>query len=279
MAQAAAPGRITGKTRIMFILGDPVAHIVGTALFNEHFREIGLDAAASPIHIAAADLALFLDALPKMRNVAGTGVTIPHKIAVVPHLDRLTPRARRIGAVNFVRCEANGTLVGDNLDGIGFVAGLARNGIAVAGKRVLQAGAGGVGRAIAFAVAEAGAAHQVIANRTPDKARALAEEVGMAFPACRCAPGPARSKGFDIVVNATSLGMHAGDRLPIDTTGLAPPCTVAEVVMTPEIIPLLAEGRSRKCTIIGGKEMLLEQLQLAVEFLFVKRTIGAAEPS
>ncbi len=262
------PERVTGKTRIMFIIGDPVAHIVGTAVFNDHFRAVGLDAACSPLHIAPADLPLFLDVLRKMRNVAGTGVTIPHKIAVRAHLDRLTPRAERIGAVNFVRREADGTLVGDNVDGVGFVSGLRRNGIAVAGMRVLVAGAGGVGRAIAFAIAEAGAAELVIANRSADKARALAGQVQTAFPTCRCHFGPASAGAFNLVVNATSLGMHAGDPLPIDLTDMMNTCAVAEVVMTPEITPFLAEAQCRGCAVVGGKAMLLEQMQLATDFLF-----------
>ena len=268
--------RITGQTRIMFIVGDPVAHIVGTALFNDHFRQIGLDAVCLPIQIAPADLVLYLAAVRKIDNLVGTGVTIPHKIAVGDHLDHLTPRARLVGAVNFVKREAGGRLLGDNADGVGFVAGLARHGIVVAGKRVLQAGAGGVGRAIAFALAEAGAAELVIANRTPDKAMALAEAVEAAFQTCRCTPGPARASGFDLIVNATSLGMRHGDPLPVDVTDLAPSCAVAEVIMTPKITALLSAAQGMNCTIIHGRAMLLEQLQLATDLLFTHSRSDAA---
>lgn len=262
-------GHITGRTKIMFILGDPVAHIVGTALFNQHFRERGLDASAFPLQVSRDDLAALVAVIRKLKNVAGFGVTIPHKIGIVNLLDRCTRRAELVGAANFVRREADGDLVGDNVDGVGFIAGLARNGIEVAGKRVLQTGAGGVGRAIAFALAEAGAADLVIANRTPGKAESLVENIRPAFPRCRCTVGPARASGFDLVVNATSLGMHEGDALPVDVEGLAPPCVVAEVIMAPETTPLLAEAARRGCPVVAGREMLLEQLRLATGFLAI----------
>ncbi len=190
MTDSAAAKQITGKTKIMFILGDPVAHIRGTALLNEHFSRIGLDAAASPLHVAPADLGTIVGAIRKMRNVAGFGVTLPHKIEVLRYLDVTTERAAQVGAVNFVRRAADGGLTGDNVDGIGFVAGLARNGIAVQGQRVLQIGAGGAGRAIAFALAEAGAGEILIANRSLEKARLLAEAVRPPFPAAAAPPVP-----------------------------------------------------------------------------------------
>jgi hypothetical protein len=132
MTDSLVPKQITGKTKIMFILGDPVAHIRGTALFNEHFLRSGLDAASSPLQVAPADLGTIVGAIRKMRNVAGFGVTLPHKIEVLRHLDATTERAAQVGAVNFVRRSADGQLTGDNVDGIGFAAGLARNGIAPA---------------------------------------------------------------------------------------------------------------------------------------------------
>ncbi|MFI5018974.1 MAG: shikimate dehydrogenase family protein, partial [Dongiales bacterium] len=211
MTDSPAPKQITGKTKIMFILGDPVAHIRGTALFNEHFARNGIDAASSPLQVAPADLGTIVGAIRKLRNVAGFGVTLPHKIEVLRHLDATTERAAQVGAVNFVRRSPDGQLTGDNVDGIGFVAGLARNGIAVKGQRVQQIGAGGAGRAIAFALAEAGAGEILLANRSLEKARLLAEAVQAAFPHCRCAAGPADVARADLVANTTSVGMHDGD--------------------------------------------------------------------
>ena len=269
MTDSAAAKQITGKTKIMFILGDPVAHIRGTALLNEHFSRIGLDAAASPLHVAPADLGTIVGAIRKMRNVAGFGVTLPHKIEVLRHLDATTERAAQVGAVNFVRRAADGGLTGDNVDGIGFVAGLARNGIAVQGQRVLQIGAGGAGRAIAFALAEAGAGEILIANRSLEKARLLAEAVEAAFPRCRCAAGPADAARADLVVNTTSVGMHEGDPLPVDIARLPASVVVADVIMAPETTPLLEQAMRQGCRIVRGKEMMMDQLRLVTAFFAI----------
>jgi shikimate dehydrogenase len=267
MADIVTPTPITGRTRIMFILADPVAHVRGTALFNAHFQQRGLDAAVSPLHVRPADLGVVVAAIRRMENVAGFGVTIPHKIEVLKHIDSCSARAERVGAANFVRRESDGALAGDNVDGIGFVAGLARNGFDVAGKKVLQIGAGGAGRAIAFALAEAGAAEIAIANRSAQKARLLAEAVQAAVPSCRCRVSPPEASGVELVVNATSLGMHDGDPLPADLSRLASGAVVADVVMTPETTSLLAQAAERGCRIVRGREMLMDQLRLATAFL------------
>ncbi len=267
MSESAVPHRITGKTKLLFILGDPVAHIVGSALFNEHYRRNGIDAVISPLHVLGEDLGMILGAMRRMRNLAGFGVTIPHKIPVMAHLDRTMPRARHVGAANFVRREPDGTLVGDNVDGLGFVAGLASSGVGVAGRRVLQIGAGGAGRAIAFALAEAGAAELRIANRSAEKARLLAEAVQAAYPDCRCSSGAPGTTNVDLVVNTTSVGMRPGDPLPVDIQSLGPPVAVADVIMTPETTPLLVQAAAQGCAIVRGKEMLINQMRLATDFL------------
>lgn len=259
--------RITGKTRILFILGDPVAHIIGSALLNEHFVGRGIDAAVSPLHVAPEDLPRMLDMLRRLRNVAGFGVTIPHKIAVIGLLDSVGERGRQVGAVNFVRRNPDGTLHGDNIDGLGFVGGLAEAGVTISGARVLQAGAGGAGRAIAFAMAEAGAAELTITNRSADKARALAEAVARAYPACRVRAGDGDPASCDIAINTTSLGMKAGDALPLDSTRLKPCAVAAEVVMTPEVTPFLAAATARGCRTVGGKAMLLAQMRAASDLV------------
>jgi shikimate dehydrogenase len=263
-----AERRITGRTKVFLLLADPVAHVVGTAIMNAHFAAVGIDFSASPAHVAAADLPTMLAAARIMRNVVGLGITIPHKIAILPLLDEVGARGRAVGAVNFVRREPDGRLVGDNIDGVGFVAGLARRGIDVAGRRVLQAGAGGVGRAIAFALAEAGAAELVIVNRDAGKGAALATAVSAAFPACRARAEAAGDAGAaDIVVNATALGMKPGDPLPLDLAGIRPQAVVAEVVMTPAETPVLAEAARHGCRTVPGRAMLDEQMVLLQAFL------------
>lgn len=259
--------RITGKTRILFILGDPVAHIIGSSLLNEHFAERSIDAAVSPLHVAPGDLPRAIDMLRRLHNVAGFGVTIPHKIAVIPLLDSVGEGGRQVGAVNFVRRNPDGTLHGDNIDGLGFTGGLVAAGVTIRGARVLQAGAGGAGRAIAFAMAEAGAADLTIANRSPDKARELAEAVSHAYPSCRTRAGNGDPAACDIAINTTSLGMKSGDALPMPTDQLPEGAVAAEVVMTPEVTPFLAAAAARGCRTVGGKAMLLAQLRAASDLV------------
>ena len=266
--------RITGKTHVLFTLGDPIAQIIGTALLTEHLAARGVDAAVAPLHVAPEDLPATIDCLRRLKNVPGFGLTIPHKIAVMDLLDEISARARLVGAVNYVRRNPDGSLYGDNIDGLGFVGGLRKAGVAVDGKRVLQAGAGGAGRAIAFAMAEAGAIHLTVTNRTHDRAAELAAAVGAAYPGCSTQAGGDDPTGFDIVINTTSLGMKAGDGvakagngLPIDVARMAPGCVAAEVVMTPEMTPFLAAAAARGCVIVLGKEMLLAQLEAARELV------------
>jgi shikimate dehydrogenase len=259
--------RITGRTRILFILADPVAHVMGSAYFNDWFSAHGVDAAVSPLHVAPDDLGSVVNAIRRMRNVAGFGVTIPHKIAVRGFLDEVSGRGALIGAVNFVRRDEDGRLSGDNIDGVGFLAGLARSGVAVAGKRVLQLGAGGAGRAIAFALAGAGAARLTIANRSQDKAAALASSVRAAVPACQCMAGDADPRGADLVVNTTSVGLRSDQSPLADPSVLHPGTTVADIIMAPETTRLLTDALARGCRVVRGRDMLEGQIALCARFM------------
>jgi shikimate dehydrogenase len=259
--------KITGKTGLLFMLADPVEHVVGTDMLNRRFAADGLDVAMSPLHVKPADLQAVVASTRLIANVIGFGVTIPHKIAIVPLLDHTTERAARVGSVNFVRRNSDGTLTGDNLDGAGFIDGLAHSGIRVRGQRVLQLGAGGAGRAVAFAIAEAGATLLVIHNRSSGKAEALAADVAAAYTNCTTRAGPAQVQGFDLVVNTTSVGMHIGDPLLVDLSQLPPGCSVAEIIMSPEMTPLLLAAQARGCRIGLGKFMLAEQYKLVKDLL------------
>lgn len=252
---------ISGKTKIMFILADPVAHIRGSIVLTRELRAMGHDIAISPLHVKAADLERTVQAIRGFQNVVGFGITIPHKIAVAALIDELLPQAKLVGSVNFVRREAAGRLVGDNLDGAGFVDGAKESGIDFKGKRVLQIGAGGAGRSIAFSLAGAGARALGIHNRTESKARDLAAAVHKAFPACEAFAAPADATGFDAVVNSSASGMKPEDELVIDPAVLTPQMTVSEIIMAPEMTPLLLAAQQRGCKISLGKTMLMNQVK------------------
>ena len=259
---------VTGHTRVMFILADPVAHIVGTHVLNAAFAARGFDVVVVPLQVRPEDLPVALDMIRRTENVAGAGITIPHKIAAMPFVDTLTETARDVGAVNFIRREPDGGLSGTNVDGAGFIAGLAANGVQVEGLRVVQFGAGGVGRSIAYALARAGAAELHIANRDGNRAATLAAEVRVTVPDCKVrASGIKSLSGFDLVVNTTALGMAPQDPLPHDLTGLGRRAVVAEVVMRPARTRFLDRAEAIGCRTIPGLAMMEPQAALVADFM------------
>jgi shikimate dehydrogenase len=192
---------------------------------------------------------------------------MPHKSAIVPLLDEVAPEARDVGACNVVRRDAGGRLAGTMLDGEGFVAGLRRAGLDVAGKRVFLAGAGGAAAGIAFALAKHGAGSLSIHNRTLARAEALGARVRVAWPRLRVATAGPDPTGHDLVVNATSLGMRPGDPLPLDAAGLTPGMVAAEVVIAAEPTPFLAAAARRGCAVHPGLPMLEAQIELMLDFM------------
>ncbi|MDQ4137093.1 MAG: shikimate dehydrogenase, partial [Pseudomonadota bacterium] len=158
-ALAASPAsgwEITGSTRVFGILADPIEHVRTPQALNALMRERGVDGVMVPFHAGADDLAAVAAGLRRLRSFRGMIVTVPHKTAMLGLCDAVSERARQVGAVNAVRREPDGRLVGDMFDGLGFVAGLRAAGIEPRGARAYIAGAGGAAKAIAFALVEAG---------------------------------------------------------------------------------------------------------------------------
>mgnify|MGYP001806496392 CR=1 FL=1 len=257
---------ITGRTRLLAILADPIVHVKAPPGINRIVAERGRDAVMVPLHVRPEDLRTVVDALRTTQNFDGAIVTVPHKSAVTAFCDDLSDQARAVGAANVIRRTADGRIVGDALDGPGFVGGLVAAGIAPAGLAAYLVGAGGAASAIAFALAKAGVARLTLANRSRDKAADLAVRVSAAFPSVTVTVGDRDPTGHDLIVNGTSLGMSPGDPLPLDIDGLSPSMIVAEVVMEPEITPLLAAAQRAGARIHLGRPMLAQQLSLMADF-------------
>jgi len=258
---------IAGATRVYLHLAHPSAHARTPQVMNAEFARRGVDAVAVSADVAPGDLGAFAGGLRGWRNLAGLSVTMPHKEALTAHVDELAGQAALIGAVNVVRREAGGRLVAANTDGQGFAIGLRGAGHQLSGRRVLLAGAGGAGRAVAFTVAAAGAASMTIANRTAARAERLASDVAAAYPAVAVAAGPPEPAGHDVVINATSLGMHPGDPLPVPAGRLAPGTLVCDIVTRPATTRFLREAAARDCVTHPGMPMLAGQVHLILEFL------------
>jgi shikimate dehydrogenase len=191
---------------------------------------------------------------------------MPHKVTSVALLDEVSISAKVAGACNAIRLDPGGRLVGDMFDGEGFVRGVLRKGRAVSGARVLVAGNGGVGSAIAASFAKAGVAELALFDAFAPMMNDLAERLRTHYPNLKVGVGSADPMGFDIVVNATPLGMKKDDPLPMDVTRIAPSTFVGEVVMKQEITPFLEAARARGCDYQVGTDMLFEQIPAYLEF-------------
>lgn len=258
---------ISGKTSLLCILADPIGQVRTPQLVNRLLQASGDDAVMVPVHVAPEHLAQMVHALRHTRNFRGMVVTVPHKMAMLPLCDALHDDAAAIGAVNVVRREGDGRLIGGMLDGKGFLHGLAQQGTQVRGSTVYMAGAGGAANAIAFALAQAGVARLTIANRSRARIDALAQRLTHSYPDVVVVPGTDDPGGHDIVINATSLGMAPGDALPLDASRLTRDQLVADIIMEPAETALLAHARARGCRLYGGFGMLEGQVAEMVAFI------------
>ena len=260
---------ITGTTRLYAIIGDPIAHVRTPMAFNDYFSARNIDAVCLPVQIGRDDLPRGWAGLKSIVNLDGFIVTAPHKAESAQLCDAVTGDGVHTRVVNTVRREANGTFTGTLLDGRGFVSGLISHGHEVKGRRFYMTGAGGAGTALAYALAHSGAAALTIHNRTRSKAENLVAGVGKAYPGCDVRLGTANASGHDIVVNATSLGLKPDDGHSFNLASADPSALVAEVVMKPDMTPLLIAAEKRGHAIHFGIHMLNGQLDLMMQFLGV----------
>ena len=257
---------IRGTTALIAHIGWPTHAFKAPMIYNPHFERAGIDAVVVPMGCRAEHYPAFLRALFTLENIRGALVTMPHKASTVPLLDVRSPAVEIAGACNAVRRDEDGRLVGDLFDGEGFVRGLRRKGCVVDGARALVVGAGGVGSAIAASLAQAGAATIGVFDARADAAEALAARLRSHYPALPVRTGASDPAGFDIVVNATPLGMTDGDAMPMDVARIASTTFVAEVVMKREMTPFLTAAADRGCRFQVGSDMLFEQIPAYLEF-------------
>jgi len=258
---------IQGSTILAGTVADPVLHVRAPESMGAWFAERGIDAVWLPFHVKPEGLAAFVEGARVLRNLAGFTVTMPHKQAIVPLLDEVSPRVTRCGAANLIRRQPDGRLIGDIADGIGFVAGLRVSAVKVAGRAVGLMGAGGAGTAIAWAVAEEAPASLAIADAEPARAERLAAAIAGAFPGVRVTCGWPDARAFDIAVNATPSGLHAGDALPFEPGDLRGDATVVEIIMKPPVTALMAKAAARGLKVVPGQRMLDGQLAIYARYL------------
>ena len=257
---------ISGKTTLIAHLGYPTESFKAPMIYNPWFDSKGIDAVVVPMGVKPDDYTAFVATLFKLSNIRGALVTMPHKIATMALVDEVTPTARIAGACNAILLRPDGTLLGDQFDGAGFVRGVERKGRPFKGTRVLVSGSGGVGSAIAASIAAAGAAELMLVDMSDAQAQALAGRLREHYPQLQVQTGSKDPAGFDVVVNATPLGMKPDDPLPFDVSRIAPSTFVGEVVMKSEYTPLLQAAKDKGCAIQVGTDMLFEMIPAYLEF-------------
>ena len=257
---------IRGSTTLIAHLGYPTEAFKSPQIYNPYFEQAGIDAVVVPMGVRTDDYPGVLASLFKLTNIRGALITMPHKVTTTGLLDELTPTALVVGACNAILRRPDGSLLGDMFDGAGFVRGVLRKGLVLKGARVLVVGSGGVGCAIAASLAGEGIAAIALFDTHGPSAEGLAQRLRHHYPQLRVSTGSTDPAGFDLVVNATPMGMNEGDPLPLDVARLAPSTFVGEVVMKAEMTAFLAAARARGCPVQVGSDMLFEQIPAYLEF-------------
>jgi len=258
----AQPARLSGKTRLAIVIGDPVRHSLSPIIHNAAFAACGLDWVFLACEVPEGRVPDALAGAVAL-GIEGLSVTMPHKAAVAAAVDELSPTARLLGAVNCVARHGD-RLVGHSTDGGGFVGALGDEaGWAPAGAGCAVLGAGGAARAVSLALADAGAAEVAVVNRTASNAVTAAALAGHRGRVAE----PGEIGGFDLVVNATPLGMsgHGGPPTPVDPVLLRPDQLLVDLVYEPAETALLAAARERGLRAFNGVRMLVHQAARAFE--------------
>ena len=266
--------RLSGRTRLVGLIGDPVGHSLSPAMHNAALQALGIDAAYVAMPVAPGNVG---DAIRGLRALGfvGTNVTIPHKLAVAELMDELTPQAATIGAVNTVKILPDGRLLGHNTDCEGAVRAVESAGAKLRGAHALILGAGGAARGVAAGCAFAGATSITIVNRTPEKAREVVEflrsKPAIASSIAWRAEGSADFRDWasaDVVFQMTSLGMGGNQEMPADPAEFNPRAFVLEGVYAPVETPFFRAAHAADLRVVDGLEMLMEQGAASFELWF-----------
>jgi shikimate dehydrogenase len=260
---------LSGATRLNIIVGDPIAQVKAPHGVSQTFADRGHDGILVPVRVASANLRDLLETATRIDNLDGIIVTVPHKFDCFKFCSTATDRSRLLGSVNIMRRRPEGGWHGDTFDGLGFVGAVRTNGRDPAGQRALLVGAGGAGSAIAMALVEAGVRSLAIHDNDVARRDQLIEKL-KTLGRSEISAGSADPSGFDLIANATPLGMKPGDPYPIDVTQLKPDMFVGCVITSPAVSPVVQAARSRGCPTSTGIEMYNALQDLMVDFLIAR---------
>jgi len=263
------PMRIDAQTRLCAVIGNPVEHSLSPAIHNAAFQAAGLNYVYTAFRVE--DVAACLAGMRALHGFRGMSVTIPHKMAVMAHLDEIEPMAQRVGSVNTITNDG-GRLIGATTDGPGTLRAFEEAGVSLDGKRVLFIGSGGAVRAVAFAVAELTRAESItVIGRTPARVAAIVDDVAAktAIPvkAANLATGLADAvANSHVLIQGTPIGMHPNPgETPVPKDLLGPHHVCFDMVYRPNKTRFIQEAETVGCATVLGIEMLLNQAVLQFE--------------
>ena len=259
----------SGNTDVFPVLGDPIAQVRSPAEISRIFAARGRDAIVVPMHTPPLALAGVLKALHLIQNVGGALITVPHKRDAFSLCLSKTERADFLGSVNVMRRTHNGWH-GDNTDGVGYLDGIERKGFNVDGRQALLIGCGGAGAAIAMEILRRGAVKLAIHDIDSARLDEVVRDLSKTFPG-RVVTGSTDPTGFDLVANATPMGMRSDDPQPIDVSRLEAWQFVACAITKPEISPLIEAARICGCATMTGVDMFDAQAETLADFLLGNR--------
>ncbi|MGL5445761.1 MAG: shikimate dehydrogenase family protein [Rhabdaerophilum sp.] len=257
---------VSGRTRLYGIVGHPIEQVRSPEMFTAEFTTRGAEAILLPFHVLPEDFDRVVPSLMKMPNLDGLIFTIPFKQRAMELTDDIGPNARIVGAINALARKSSGGWKAEIFDGIGCVEGFRRRGILFTGKRVMLIGAGGAGSAIAIAIAHEAPEHMRLFDLDAARVGDLAGKVLSVDGNIGVETGDPLHEGYDILLNASPVGMLEDARLPIEAKSFAPSLTVFDAIVKPETTPLLALAEESGCVTVRGREMMRGQISRLTDF-------------
>ncbi len=260
-----------GSTKIYGCLADPIDHVKAPTIFTNIFKEKNIDAVMIPIHVDRDNLEKVITSLKQIKNFEGMTVTIPHKTTVANLCDHLEQDAEFTQSVNWIKFDKDRKLIGNNFDGQGFVTGLLSQNFLIKNKNVCIFGAGGAAVSIAFSLAKQKIKYLQIINRNFDKANELMKKIKVIDKDLIVDVTEYKDnyllKDYDIIINATSLGLQKNDNLPFDVSKTLPKSVIADIIMQPLNTELLKQAKKLGRSVHYGKYMIENQIDLVGNFL------------
>jgi shikimate dehydrogenase len=262
---------INGSTKLLAIVGDPIAQVRSPMIYNQRILNAGYNAVLLPVHLPAAAFEQGMTGLMSIANLSGLVITYPFKERALRFVNNVGAIGLQVGAINAMRREQDGTWSGDMFDGAGLLAALSSLGQSAARQRIMLIGAGGAGSAIAMALAGAGAALLHIHDRAEDRARTLAERVSGFHPNCKTSSGAPTLEGCGLLINATPVGMAPEFALVPFQGTLRPDVTVIDIVPSPETTRLLELAKAAGCPTANGQAMISGQADAVLAYLGLRQ--------